>query len=180
MTPQAILAWCAEQGIVLSAEEGKLRYRAVAGAMTPGLAARLKVHKAELLEALRLPARQDLEHLHPAIIEGIPLAAILDCAEPADGFDLQDLGTLQAFARSLISAGLLTPRAAAGAALPEQPEVAPLVCCSDCAHFEPDRIGDGSGIGTCAAGVAVRPEVMPFYPHAARCCRRHRLIRRQG
>jgi hypothetical protein len=42
------------------------------------------------------------------------------------------------------------------------------VCCGDCAHFERDRIGDGSGIGKCA--VLADPPGGLLYPRIERRC----------
>lgn len=46
------------------------------------------------------------------------------------------------------------------------------VCCGDCAHFQPDRIGDGTGIGRCGKGI--EPHGGPMYPKVTRSCRRFR------
>jgi hypothetical protein len=45
------------------------------------------------------------------------------------------------------------------------------VRCGDCAHFRPDTIGDGTGIGSCGAGVPARPGWPARYPAAERHCR---------
>jgi hypothetical protein len=42
------------------------------------------------------------------------------------------------------------------------------VRCGDCAHFRPDTIGDGTGIGSCLAGVPLHG--LPRYPKAERHC----------
>jgi len=42
------------------------------------------------------------------------------------------------------------------------------VCCGDCLHFQPDRIGDGSGIGDCKAGI--QPSGGLMYPRVERLC----------
>lgn len=44
------------------------------------------------------------------------------------------------------------------------------VACGDCRHFEPDTIGDGSGIGSCGAGAPLSGP--PRYPRVERYCRR--------
>lgn len=46
----------------------------------------------------------------------------------------------------------------------------PLIRCGDCAHFQPDTIGDGSGIGTCAQGIVPPLRAPAMYPRAPRCC----------
>jgi hypothetical protein len=45
------------------------------------------------------------------------------------------------------------------------------VCCGDCAHFQPDTIGDGNGIGRCDQGIEPRGGAM--YPRVERVCRGH-------
>jgi hypothetical protein len=45
------------------------------------------------------------------------------------------------------------------------------VRCVDCRHWTQDIIGDGNGIGTCAAGGPPAGQV-PAYPRAARTCER--------
>lgn len=44
------------------------------------------------------------------------------------------------------------------------------VRCADCAHFRPDTIGDGTGIGTCAQGIVPPLREPPLYPNAERTC----------
>jgi hypothetical protein len=43
------------------------------------------------------------------------------------------------------------------------------VACADCLHFKPDTIGDGSGLGACAAMPNKQIFPLPF-PHALREC----------
>jgi hypothetical protein len=44
-------------------------------------------------------------------------------------------------------------------------------CCGGCRHFERDTVGDGSGIGQCAAGVPARAGWPARYPNSERHCR---------
>lgn len=46
------------------------------------------------------------------------------------------------------------------------------VKCGDCQHFQPDMIGDGTGIGSCAASVMVGPLK---YPPVKRHCKQWRM-----
>ena len=52
MTAQALLQTLAGRGVVLTAEAGRLRYRAPAGAVTPDLRLQLEWHKAALVALL--------------------------------------------------------------------------------------------------------------------------------
>jgi hypothetical protein len=45
-----------------------------------------------------------------------------------------------------------------------------VVTCGACEHFRPDKIGDGSGIGSCAANAWTPGRGMPLYPMAKRLC----------
>ena len=58
MTATALLQALAGRGVVLTAEAGRLRYRAPAGAVTPDLRRQLEAHKAALLLALAGNAQQ--------------------------------------------------------------------------------------------------------------------------
>jgi hypothetical protein len=44
------------------------------------------------------------------------------------------------------------------------------VTCGDCEHFQPDKIGDGSGIGSCQAGAWTPGRGLCLYPNAKRFC----------
>lgn len=57
-TGAALLQDLAGRGVVLTAESGRLRYRAPAGALTPDLRRRIEAHKAALLQALAGNAQQ--------------------------------------------------------------------------------------------------------------------------
>jgi hypothetical protein len=52
------------------------------------------------------------------------------------------------------------------------------VCCGDCTHFQPDRVGDGHGIGRCKKGI--EPPGGPMYPKVTRSCRRFRAAAKSG
>ncbi|MGZ8216144.1 hypothetical protein [Methylomagnum sp.] len=88
--------------------------------------------------------------------------------------DPQELNALGAFAESVSRTG---ERIMGGHNLPFPGEPEPAgahhgpVCCGDCGHFQRDTIGDGHGIGRCAAGVPPRPGVPAKYPKAERYCR---------
>ena len=60
--------------------------------------------------AVATVTREDLERLHPAWVEGLPLAAVLDQAAVEDYEDLLDPVILAGFARALISSATLDPR----------------------------------------------------------------------
>jgi hypothetical protein len=44
------------------------------------------------------------------------------------------------------------------------------VTCGACEHFQPDKIGDGSGIGSCRVNAWKPGRGMPLYPMAKRFC----------
>ena len=115
--------------------------------------------------------RADLARISPALVGGIPLSAILAQADPANYPDLADPATLAVFAQSLVATGTLNPTQYPDAlpkstAAPERP----LVRCGDCQHFQPDTIGNGSGIGRCSAGRKPRHPEAPCYPRIERSC----------
>jgi hypothetical protein len=85
--------------------------------------------------------------------------------------DPNELRALWAFAASR---GRTGNRTKGGHDLPfpgeaEAPGTDGIICCGDCAHFQPDRIGDGHGIGRCRQGIEPRGGVM--YPGVERVCR---------
>lgn len=83
----------------------------------------------------------------------------------------EEFRALQAFAESRSLTG---ERTTGGHGLPFPGAVEALagikpVRCGDCAHFQPDTVGDGSGIGDCGKGVEARG--WPRYPGVERYCR---------
>lgn len=51
--------------------------------------------------------------------------------------------------------------------------VSKTVCCDNCRHFTPDKVGDGVGIGACNLGITWTQECrgrMPLYRFADRHC----------
>lgn len=118
--------------------------------------------------------RQCLEAMQPAFVEGIPLDAILDLADPSKYADLQNSSILPV---------IPSARGATGTVRVAHSEPADRsstkVCCGDCWHFQRDLIGDWTGIGTCTVSVVVCPgKEMPFYPNAPRHC--GRFLARKG
>lgn len=84
----------------------------------------------------------------------------------------EEIAALSAFAESRSLTGDTTP---GGHDLPfpgaggGPSEGGRLVRCGDCGHFQPDRVGDGSGIGRCGKGIDPGGGLM--YPQVARTCR---------
>jgi hypothetical protein len=84
-----------------------------------------------------------------------------------------ELRALWAFAESRSLTG---ERITGGHDLPfpgaiDEPAGLQRVACGDCAHFRPDTVGDGSGIGDCGKGIEARG--WPRYPRIERYCREY-------
>ncbi len=83
----------------------------------------------------------------------------------------EEIAALWAFAESR---GRTGDRTGGGHDLPfpgagEPSEGSRRVCCGDCGHFLPDRIGDGFGMGRCGRGIEPGGGLM--YPGVERYCR---------
>lgn len=49
----------------------------------------------------------------------------------------------------------------------------PLVTCGTCQHWERDRVGDGSGLGSCAVSAPASREPGTLWPNSAHRCKVH-------
>ena len=168
-----------------------------ASRLTEDQIAFIREHKAEIVEELRewtkdaqLPERQWREstsesnpiigsmtddELTRCLVQatagtGITPKKLCQRLSPEDLEDVRQgqitLDTVRAYAKCWASAmHITTPERAAWSETAH-------VRCGDCIHFQPDEIGDGTGIGRCGIGApaAYLPQMKLLYPNIERCC----------
>jgi hypothetical protein len=199
MTPHKLLDQAETQGVHLWVEGSVLRYRGYSHAVQ-ALLPIIRIHKSELLQLLsgRVPMPDPPGEVRPlsesALAELITRVAIPHGLDPLDLWhflsaeDIEAIQTgnpdehraLWAFAESRSRTG---DRMTGGHDLPfpgtnEAPTGSTLVCCGDCAHFQPDRIGNGTGIGSCKKGIEPHSGLM--YPKVTRFCRSFQEAMKSG
>ena len=153
---------------------GYLEIDAPANVLTDDIKVSIATHKEDLIHQL-------------AIIEtdfGIGRRSDV-MALLTDPQDLQECQAspelLRAFAGSLLDHGEIEPvtqpdDTSQGTNAAENASES-LVCCADCQHFQPDTVGDGTGIGDCTINAPstrldelARPNERSLYPNAERHC----------